>query len=213
MNKKISIYYGSLSFFMAILHNIFLLYHVDVCLSFYKIDKFSFWLSELIFLIWNSCNDPIFGWVSDRKYLRNQTNQHQMVNDRLSALQLNGPLWALVFTLFWFKWCSPFIQFVICLCAYDGFLTVVDLQYSALLADLTTSHKERAQLNKYCSLFSALGSLSVFMSYSVWNVDFLFSFQVFCFIIASISFCGFYVCNGILKELLVKEGIFTTKPK
>ncbi len=67
---------------------------------------------------------------------------------------------------------------MICLCLYDGFLTMLDLHHSALLADLAVSHDARAQLNSYCSIFSAFGSLSVFMSYMVWDRDSLLTFQV-----------------------------------
>lgn len=205
MNKIISLYYGSISFFITILQNIYLLYHVDVYLSVYKIDKFSFWFGEIIFLIWNSCNDPLFGWLSDKQYLRCQINQNQIINNRLTSLQYNGPMLAIVFMLFWIKWSPPFIQFVVCLCAYDGFLTIVDLHYSALLADLTISSSDRTQLNIQCSIFSAIGSLFVFMSYSVWNVNYLLSFQIFCLITSSISFFGFYFCNKLLKQLLLQD--------
>ncbi len=64
-------HYGAISFFNSILHNVFLLYHVETFVSIYKIDKASFWIGETIFLLWNSLNDPLFGWFSDRKYLKN----------------------------------------------------------------------------------------------------------------------------------------------
>nr|KAG5687659.1 hypothetical protein BaRGS_027551 [Batillaria attramentaria] len=46
--------YGSIAFFTSILHNVFLLYHVDMFVSVYKIDKMSFWIGEAVFLVWNS---------------------------------------------------------------------------------------------------------------------------------------------------------------
>ena len=39
--------YGSMALFLSILHNVFLLYHVDVFVSIYKIDKASFWIGEV----------------------------------------------------------------------------------------------------------------------------------------------------------------------
>lgn len=39
--------YGSMSLFIAILHNVFLLYYVDIFVSVYKIDRNSFWLGEV----------------------------------------------------------------------------------------------------------------------------------------------------------------------
>jgi hypothetical protein len=31
----------------------------------FKIDKYSFWWGELVFLIWNALNDFVTGWISD----------------------------------------------------------------------------------------------------------------------------------------------------
>ncbi|XP_072477266.1 transmembrane protein 180 isoform X2 [Notamacropus eugenii] len=64
-----AVVYGSLSLFVTILHNVFLLYYVDTFVSVYKIDKLAFWVGETVFLLWNSLNDPLFGWLSDRVFL------------------------------------------------------------------------------------------------------------------------------------------------
>lgn len=42
-----AVIYGSLSLFVSILHNVFLLYYVDTFVSVYKIDKLSFWIGEV----------------------------------------------------------------------------------------------------------------------------------------------------------------------
>ncbi|XP_076812431.1 transmembrane protein 180-like [Clavelina lepadiformis] len=214
----ISTLYGSMSLFLTITHNVFLLYYVDMFVSVYKIDKASFWIGEILFLIWNSVNDPLFGWLSDHKLLTKgpapsrQQNfpYHSMtiVIGRLRILSKYGPLFAISFALFWVHWLPTAIQFAICLCLYDGFLTAVDLQHTALLADLAVVAKDRAKLNKHCSVFSAFGSISVFVSYMFWNKQNVFSFQVFCVVIALLSMVGFFcvtqalirVCNDIEKH-------------
>lgn len=43
----VRIAYGSMSLYIAILHNVFLLYYVDIFVSVYKIDRNSFWLGEV----------------------------------------------------------------------------------------------------------------------------------------------------------------------
>ncbi|XP_055575680.1 transmembrane protein 180 isoform X2 [Falco biarmicus] len=78
-----AVIYGSLSLFVSILHNVFLLYYVDTFVSVYKIDKLSFWIGETVFLIWNSLNDPLFGWLSDRVFLSAQ----QLCIEKLSVPQ------------------------------------------------------------------------------------------------------------------------------
>ena len=44
--QTVSILYGSMSLFLTIVHNVFLLYYVDLFVSIYKIDKMSFWVGE-----------------------------------------------------------------------------------------------------------------------------------------------------------------------
>ncbi|MBN3275874.1 MF13A protein, partial [Polyodon spathula] len=200
-----AVLYGSLSLFVSILHNVFLLYYVDTFVSVYKIDKVSFWVGETVFLIWNSLNDPLFGWISDRSFLGSQQagvqiSNPQVVLKRLQALSRTGPLFALSFLAFWVSWARPGLQFLVCLCLYDGFLTVVDLNHNALLADLAVSASERTRLNFHCSLFSALGSLSVFMSYSFWDKENFFSFRVFCVALAAFSILGFSVACWLLRQ-------------
>ncbi|XP_042313564.1 transmembrane protein 180 isoform X2 [Sceloporus undulatus] len=124
-NLPVAVVYGSLSLFISILHNVFLLYYVDTFVSVYKIDKLSFWIGETVFLIWNSLNDPLFGWLSDRAFL-------------------------------------------------------------------STHH--------------AIGSLSVFMSYAVWNKEDFFSFRIFCVVLAFCSAVGFTLATWLLRQRFQREG-------
>lgn len=197
--------YGSLALFTTVLHNIFLLFHVDMFVSVYKIDKTSFWIGEIVFLIWNSLNDPLFGWISDRKYLSSSAGKdHTKANiilKRISALSWTGPLFAVSFLSFWVPWTYPSVQFVICLCLYDGFLTMVDLHHSALMADLAVSADTRTKLNSRSSLFSIIGTASVFFSYAIWNKENLSSFRTFCLVLSLISLLGFWGITSLLKQI------------
>ncbi|XP_078668863.1 transmembrane protein 180-like [Branchiostoma floridae x Branchiostoma belcheri] len=202
--------YGALVLFTAILHNVFLIYYVDVFVSVYKIDKMSFWIGETVFLIWNSLNDPLFGWMSDKAFLQaDSSSDHgsspQIVLRRFRALFINGPLFALSFLTFWVAWAIPAVQFVVCLCLYDTFLTMVDLHHNALLADLAVSDKERTRLNSYCSVFSAFGSLSVFLSYAIWDKENLGNFRIFCAILVCISISGFFLCTNWMKRQFIRK--------
>ncbi|XP_007259253.2 transmembrane protein 180 [Astyanax mexicanus] len=205
-----AVLYGSLSLFVSILHNVFLLYYVDTFVSVYKIDKVSFWVGETVFLIWNSLNDPLFGWLSDRSFLSSpqsgsQISAPEVVLKRLQSLSRNGPLFALSFLAFWVAWAHPGLQFILCLCLYDGFLTLVDLNHNALLADLAVSANDRTRLNFHSSLFSALGSLSVFLSYSFWDKEDFTSFRFFCVTLAALSMVGFAVVSRLLRLRFQKE--------
>ncbi|XP_065118682.1 transmembrane protein 180 [Paramisgurnus dabryanus] len=205
-----AVLYGSLALFVSILHNVFLLYYVETFVSVYKIDKLSFWVGESVFLIWNSLNDPLFGWLSDRSFLSSpqsgsQISSPEVVLKRLQALSRSGPLFALSFLAFWVAWTWPGLQFLLCLCLYDGFLTVVDLNHNALLADLAVSANDRTRLNFHSSLFSALGSLSVFLSYSFWNKEDFHYFRLFCVALAAVSMVGFAVVSRLLRQRFHNE--------
>lgn len=115
------------------------------------------------------------------------------------SLRKFGPLFSLSFLTFWFPFLPSGIQFVCCLCLYDGFLTLVDLHHQALLADMAITSNDRSKLNSYCSICSALGSASVFISYAVWDKSKLFPFQMLCLTVASAVIVGFLICCSILQ--------------
>ncbi|XP_039258832.1 transmembrane protein 180-like isoform X2 [Styela clava] len=210
--------YGSMALFLSLTHNVFLLYYVDMFVNVYKIDKLSFWVGEVTFLVWNSINDPLFGWLSDKHLIQKDkraidgvNDQLKIINKRVNSLRLYGPLFAFSFLLFWVHWLPTFLQFVVCLCLYDAFLTAVDLQHTALLADLAVQTNERNTLNRYCSIFSALGSFSVFASYAVWSQHSTLPFQIFCVAVACFSASGFFISSKILSKSLPETADFTEK--
>lgn len=134
-----------------------------------------------------------------------QITTPEVVLKRLKALSTNGPLFALSFLAFWVSWARPGLQFLLCLCLYDGFLTLVDLHHSALLADLAVSASDRTRLNFHCSVFSALGSFSVFLSYSFWDKEDFYSFRLFCVTLAAFSILGFLLVSRVLRHRFEKE--------
>lgn len=231
------VYYGSISLFTTILHNLFILYHIDMFVSVYKIDKTSFWIGEMVFLLWNSINDPLFGWLGDKQQLMLSGDQvtssdkeslnisestgdttngrqgasHRLIVSRIKVIKWAGPLMAVSFFNLWINWHSPLLQFILCLCAYDAFLTLIDLQHSALLAELSTSPTDRAAMNGYQSLFSAVGSVSVFISYAVWDKSDMARFRIYSTVLAVVSSVGVYAVTRHLQKTFT-TGI-TAKPQ
>ena len=194
--------YGCLALFISLLNNVFLLFYVATFVNVFQIDSLSFWIGETIFLVWNSVNDPVFGWLSDRQSLceGGSMQKESIVLRRVRALSINGPLFAASFLLFWFPILPISIQFSLSLCLFDSFLTMVDLHHQALLADITINDNQRATLNSYCSRFSALGSLSVFVSYSLWDKHDMATFRIFCMALSVFVAVGFLICCNSLKE-------------
>lgn len=110
--------------------------------------------------------------------------------------------------LLWIRWTWPGLQFILCLCLYDGFLTVLDLNFNALLADLAVSVNARSYLNSYSSIFSGFGTTTVFLSYAVWNRNDLIKFQIFCGVLAILSAFGFFFSATILRREYMKMNKF-----
>ena len=206
----IHIAYGSLSLFISLLNNVFLLFYVTTFLTVFEIDSTSFYIGETIFLVWNSINDPLFGWLSDHNIIENVEDCNDSsvtVLRRINTLSKFGPMYAACFLLFWFKIFPVWLQFSLALCLYDSFLTLVDLHHQALLADLTIEASDRVKLNSYCSMFSAIGSVSVFFSFSLWNKEDLSQFQAFCVALALLVAIGFYVCCESMKKCYLSNKI------
>lgn len=204
--------YGLIAFSTSLLHNVFLLYHVQAFIEIYHIDKTAFWLCELAFLVWNSFNDPLFGWLSDARLLRAAGRAPSSLVTtlvrRTELLMWAGPGLSLTFMLFWFRWSlAPVgLQFFVCLLLYDTFLTLIDLHHSALLAELTLESTERANLSTASAAGSALGATSVFVSYLTWSgaAD-AAAFQRLCLAIAFTSLCGYSVATRVLRSHILRD--------
>ena len=72
-SSRRAIAYGAVSFSSAAMHNIFITYYVHFFLETFKIDDGWFYFGEIIFMIWNSFNDPWFGWLLDKYEHKNKT--------------------------------------------------------------------------------------------------------------------------------------------
>jgi len=185
--------YALLSLCQATLHNVFLIYYVQVYVYVFAIDQRIFWLGQIVFLIWNSLNDPLFGYLFDRRLLMgHHSSKQSIIRSKIHKIRWCGPLLALSFCLFWSPIVPVGINFIIALCLYDSFLTIVDLSLSSIMSDYSPSNAKRARLSKARSVGNILASLIVFISYCVWDRDNIGPFKTFCFTIAFFAALGFY---------------------
>jgi len=146
-----------------------------------------FFAGQLIYMFWNSINDPICGWISDRMGQAAKSP----VQTRLDAIKYGGILWAMSFAGVWFAppanssshWIL-FLHFCLSTCLYDTMLTLVEVNHSALLAELSVDGGERASYNGYAAVFAGAGSLTSFFGHFFWDRDHLQAFQMCCLGIA-----------------------------
>ncbi|XP_060696574.1 transmembrane protein 180-like [Hemiscyllium ocellatum] len=177
----------------TLMSNMFNFYYVKLFLNRYRISEGMFHQAQVVFMLWNALNDPLFGYFQDN------ANFSCCAKRRLSILY-GAPLYAIAFLLPWFPWrdyqegdwlCG--LHLVIALCAYDGMLTFVLLAQCALFAEISTKHENRLQLIKYNQVALLIGSSSVlFCGLLSDNMKNLFNFQLFALCIAVLAFCCMY---------------------
>ncbi|XP_067912721.1 transmembrane protein 180-like [Heterodontus francisci] len=178
----------------GLMTNLFSFYYVKLFLNRYKISEGAFQQAQVVFMLWNAFNDPLFGYFQDNAKFTCCAKR------RLSILY-GAPFYAIAFLLPWFPWrdyqegdwlCG--LHLVIALCAYDGMLTFVLLAQCALFAEVSTRHENRLQLIKYNQVASLLGSSSVlFCGLISNNMENIFNFQVFVLCVAVLAFgCMYY---------------------
>ncbi|KAL6460589.1 hypothetical protein MHYP_G00305550 [Metynnis hypsauchen] len=184
----------------SMMNSIFSFYYVKLFLNKYRISEAAFHQSQVVYMIWNALNDPLFG------YLQDNSNVQCCSLRRLSILY-GAPFYSLAFLLTWFPWRDyapedwlSGVHLVVTLCAFDGMLTFVLLAQCALFAEISEHHHNRVRLIKYNQVASLLGSSSVLICGLVSNnMDNFAAFQGFCFLVAVLG-CACMVYTGLHSE-------------
>ena len=132
--------------------------------------------------------------------VRQQRGSTRGLSRRLRAIEIGGPIWVLAFVcVFWWPFdprlaeAAPTgLYCVFALCFYDGMLTFVEINHSALLADMTTSSAERARANMYSAICASVGSSSSFFAHMFWDPKDLEPFRVFCCVVGLVACAAFW---------------------
>ncbi len=182
----------------TILGGIFILLYVNFFWDNLKLQQTYFVIGSIIFMLVNSLNDFFLGRMSD------QTNVERWGSRRLIYIKWGGPLWALVFFLVWFPWSYDnqiiiFIHFVVAICAFDMFLTLVILVWMALLPELTENLAERNKIQLLNQIFGTIGSIPVILALYIFENNFQM-FQIFVGIMALISAILYFIVGSSLHE-------------
>eukprot|EP00760_Papus_ankaliazontas_P007825 PhM_4_TR1354/c0_g1_i1/m.8950 len=190
---------GSLA--AAMLHNLFVTFYVEMFLSVEKISSSWFYAGQAIYCVWNSVNDPVFGWIGDNKAINSQR--------RISRTKWGGPVWAVATFMLWFHpdRIPSGLWFIIVMIVYDGAHTYTMVAYNALLADMTTSPRERELCNLFSSIGNVVGCGVVFGGHYLWNPDSMWPFRMFALCISIFAGVAFVVSvsNSYVTEPAVDE--------
>jgi len=159
-----SVAYAATTLGAHFINPVFAFYYVKVYLNFFHVSEPWFQLAQVIFMIWNAINDPLFGCLQDN------VRSWSMLRSRRHSILYGAPLFVVAFILPWFPWVNyessgstwiAGIQLTVVLCLYDAVFTFVLLAQCALLAELSSSQADRVRLVQYSQAAGLLGSVSV----------------------------------------------------
>ena len=147
--------FGATMFGSACINNLFVTYYMDLFCGVVSVSSTWFFLGQIVFMLWNALNDFIFGWFSDKSASGTGEKAPTLhpVRSRARAIRIGGFVWGIAFLLLWYPPSSsaPDVwkgaHFALSLCFYDGMLSYVEVNHSALLAEICTSSRGRATCN------------------------------------------------------------------
>jgi glycoside/pentoside/hexuronide:cation symporter, GPH family len=99
----------------------------------------------LLFAVWNACNDPLFGYISDRTKSR--------LGRRIPYIRYGAPLYALAFIACWIDWpgtgsnqTAMFIQMLLLLFFFDTLYTSIATAIFIMPYEMAVSNKARSSI-------------------------------------------------------------------
>lgn len=188
--------YSATTVAACLMNAVFQFYYVNIFLNVHHISQLWFNRAQIVFMVWNAINDPLFG------YLQDHSNIRFLKHRRLNILY-GAPLFALSFLLPWFSWAGkdspPWVvglHLIVSLCFYDGMFTFVVLAQCSLFAEISSIESEKEVILKYSQLGSIIGTSSILLCEIVSNhMTDLSSLKLACLLIAVIA-CWFMVYSG-----------------
>ncbi|XP_077131159.1 transmembrane protein 180-like [Ranitomeya variabilis] len=177
----------------GMMNSIFHFYYVKLFLNHYKISEGAFHQAQVIFMVWNAINDPLFGYIQDN-------SKTGFCSIRRRSILYGAPFYALAFLVPWFPWKDyaegewlSGVHLMVALCIFDGMLTFVLLAQCALFAEISSKHENRLQLIKYNQVASLLASSSILFcglaSDNMENIPRFQTFTVFVAVLAAACMC------------------------
>lgn len=108
----------------------------------------------LVGKVWDTINDPLFGWVTDRTRSRWGRHRVYLIYGAIPLAVVSAAVWMVPPGL------SPvaaFLWIAITYTLFDTLMTLVQLPYQAMAANLTRDYDERTSLTAFASLGALIG--------------------------------------------------------
>lgn len=168
---------------------IFSFYYVRIFLDLYHIDSTWFQWAQVLYMVWNTVNDPLFAYVQDN------VNWH-FVKTRRHSLLYGGPLYAVVFLIPWFPWeemglgtWKTGVHLIVALCLYDTMMTFLGLAQCCLFSEISKHHEDKVRLLRWSKIGPVLAAVGLYLTeYLSEGLKNFRNFQISCVVLAFISF-------------------------
>lgn len=161
--RKSKLAFGGITFTSGLFSNLVIatsftyFYNIKLGLS-----DFATGLAWIIFIVWNTLNDPLLGYIEDR-------TKTKKYGRRVPYIRFGGIMYGILFILSWIPFATPdnqlglFLSMIIMLFLFDTLFTMVGLISYTLPAEMAITSKARSKLNVLGSIGNALALLLSFV--------------------------------------------------
>ncbi|CAC5379016.1 unnamed protein product [Mytilus coruscus] len=207
--QSILAYCASITAF-SLISGAFSFYYVKVFMNFYHIDEKWFQMSQVLFMIWNAINDPLFAYVQDSTNL-------SFTKTRRESIMYSGPLFALSFIIPWIPWGHGTwivgLHLIVALFIWDTMFTFVGLAVCSLFSELSKETNDRITLTRFAEVARLFGGTSVlFLEFTSDSLHNFRAFQITTAFLALVSWTLFrYTGKNAHTEYDLKEMNLTEK--
>nr|CAD2147283.1 unnamed protein product [Meloidogyne enterolobii] len=175
------------NFGLGLLHTAFNFYYVKVFLNIFQVNEYWFNLAQLLFLIWNAINDPLFGYLQGKDFYLFWTFFCHLFLDYLVSLgNKDSP---------------PYVEgihLIVSLFFYDAFFSCIGVAWSALYSDTTRDHRKRVKGIKFAQLASLCSVNVITITEKVsGSLEKFEIFQYVCVTLATISLCCLFLTGWL----------------
>ena len=204
-----SVLFALMTFGFTCMNSVFMFYYVKIFLNQYHVSQAWFDIAQVIYLVWNAFNDPLFAYWQDNSSMA-------IFRSRQLNILYGAPFFAFSFLLPWFAWGDytanswlAGLHLLVALSCYDALFTLIGLAMCALYAEISPKHEDRLRLTKYSQFASILGSTSVFFSQILCDgLNNMGTFQLYVICLALMSWAAFHYAA---KNLVTDNGSITAE--
>ena len=209
---KNAVAYSATTMAAVLMNSVFQFYYVNLFLNRYRISAYWFNFAQVLYMVWNAINDPLFGYFQD--YSKMECLKHRRLN-----ILYGAPLFAISFLLPWFAWTEDSSQewlvglhLLVALSFYDSMFTYVLLAQCSLSAEISLDDADRQRILKYSQVASICGASAVIFTEVASNhMENFGRFQIVCVIIACVSWWLMHYSGTNVKVAVDRSSVSVDK--